>query len=69
MTIFLCCYGLKSHLDLSGGQIFGGAEAVDHARLCFLLFSLLGDSGTVSDTCTGTASSGTGDCSYIRDKI
>ena len=34
-----------------------GAEVVDHARLCFRLFSLLGDSGTVGGTCSGTASS------------
>ena len=47
----------NSDLERSCGQIFGGADAVDQARLCFLLFSLLGDRGTVSGTCSGTASS------------
>ena len=47
----------NSDLERSWGQILGGADAVDQALLCFLLFSLLGDRGTVSGTCSGTASS------------
>ena len=43
-----------------------GAEVVDHARLCFRFFSLLGDSGTVGGTCSGTARSD-GDCERERE--
>ena len=56
-----------THLDRCWGQILAGAEVVDHARLCFRFFSLLGDSGTVGGTCSGTARSD-GDCEREREK-